>query len=213
MAKRTTATKARGPLKGDEPKLLAAPPPDLTHAPAATDTGGGSGPANDVEHFYVWSAAAFAEVSGGLNVFTVASFMRETGEFQEARPGQGLDGCYLLRECFQLACWGELSRRMGVSLKAASRIAPRTLDLYGEMRGGRTQLALSLDPKRLGQPALFSGEPVFVTIDLWSIWQSFWPRFRAYVVKHDPNMRGACATFEARVKDLREALAAGLSPA
>ena len=148
MAERT---KARGPIS-DETKLLEAPPPDLATADnAATDTGGGGGPYEMVESFYVHSVASLAEVAG-VNVFTLGLFLRETGTFSDCRPGQGVEGIFLISEAFALAVWGELSRCAGVSLARASRIVPRALDPYGFMRNGHTRLPLSLAPERLGQP-------------------------------------------------------------
>jgi hypothetical protein len=205
-----TRTTARAPLPGDSKLLLEAPLPDIaSKASNATDTGGG-GKLGAVEGYYIHSVAALAEVAD-LNAWTLAAFFRKSGALAECRPGQGIEGCFLISEAFAVYIWGDLARRLDGSLSAAARIAPRSLDLYGDMRNGATRRSLSLDPKRLGQPAL-GGEAAVIELYLWQLWQAFFPRFRAYVVKHDPNMRGPCAAFEARVKDLREALA-GLSPA
>jgi hypothetical protein len=204
-------TTARGPLS-KETTLL--PPADIpTYEPDATlDTGGGGGSFPDVEGVYVHSVGPLAELAG-LNGFTVASFLRETSTFTDCRPGQGVEGVFRINEAFALACWGELSRWVvGVSLAGAWRILPPSVDPYGLMREGYTHLPLSLDPKRPGQAPL-DGEPVTITIDLWQVWLGFWPRFRAYVLRTDRNMGGACAAFEARVERRHEAIAAGLSPA
>jgi hypothetical protein len=207
-------TKARGPLGNERTKKALETPPSVATlgTDATTDTGGGGFLGEEVEGFYIHSVASLAEVAGNINAFTLATFLRETGEFAECRPGQGIEGCFLISEAFALAVWGELSRCAGVSLGRAARIVPRSLDPYGLMRHGYTRLPLSLDPKRLGQPPL-GGEPAIVVLDLGAIWQGFWPRFREYAVKHSPNrnMRAACAIFEDRVSRVREAIEAGLS--
>src|SRR4051812_34599330 len=202
MAKRTTA---RAPLGTTTDDVLPLPDLATTLASDATpDTGGGF--LQEAELYPVGGVAALAEIAA-LNAWTVAAFLRETGEFQECRPGQGAEGCFLISECFTLAVWGELAR-CGFSLNFASHIVPRSLDVYGLMRGGCTRLSLSLNPNRLGQPSL--GGETAITLDLWRLWLEFLPRWRAYVVRQRPHMRGALAAFEERVQDVREALEAGL---
>jgi hypothetical protein len=206
-------TKARGPLDNATTNALETPPPDSALAADPTaDTGGGGFLGEEVEGFYIHSVASLAEVAE-INPWTLSAFLRDTGELAECRPGQGIEGCFLISEAFALAVWAELSRCARVSLAQAARIAPRSLDPYGCLRNGVERLPLSLDPKRIGQPPL-AGEHAIV-LDLWAVWEGFWPRFAAYAVKHsrDPNMRFACEVFEQRVRRIHEGWALGLSPA